>query len=128
MARFKDGSITIDMSDTLADMARRAVQRTQPGVLEAMEREVEAARRDVVRDWPVKTGRSSRAFKVETLFSPNDVTVRLINTIDYAPFVRPKEFFGVATGFVRIVRPRMRAAADTLIEELGPLLTQTITG
>lgn len=128
MATYTEGRFTVEVSDTLEQILRRAIQVARPGVLERMEEETRNALDKIVGEWPIKTGRSRAGFKIETTFGPDSVTTRIVNQVDYALFIRPKEFYGVATGYNRIVKPTMRKAATKLVKELGPRISANLQG
>ena len=128
MATFRDGKITVELDDTLEQLLRRAVEQARPGVLQQMEERTDEALAEIVAAWPVKSGRSRAGFRRETTFGPDFVTTRIVNRVDYARFVRPREFFGVTTGFARIVRPAMRRAANVLVRELGERVAANLEG
>ena len=126
--KYSQGSITIEMDETMDRLVRRAIDQAAPGVLERVEADSRAVYTDAHKRWPVVTGRSRAGLTHEVIVSDTEVRGRVSNPVDYAFYVRPKKLYGASTAWSAWVQQPMRKAANKLAKELGPLVRRLLGG
>jgi hypothetical protein len=68
-------------------------------------------------EWPIRTGRSRAGLRMVTEISDDSVRVLIENPIPYAYFVRPKDWFGAETAWMRLVRKPMKEVGLELVRD-----------
>ena len=126
--KFSQGSVSIEMDDTMERLVRRALDRAAPGVVQQITSETAEVHRLAVARWPVKTGRSKAGLEQEILVSTDSVRGRIVNAVEYAPYVRPRWLYNTTTAWSALVQRPMRAAATRLVKALGPILRRSLEG
>ena len=124
--RFRDGAITIEMDDTLARIARRAVRQASPLVVDGIDEATQAIHADAYRSWPVLTGRSHAGLRQSLVLGTSSVEGLIHTVVDYTFYIRPREFYGAATAWAEWVQKPMRKAATVLVRTLGPELVRSL--
>jgi hypothetical protein len=125
----REGNVSVKMSGTLADIARRAVEKVLPGVLARLEAEARAVGEQARADWPVRTGVSRAGLEVRTVIDlgRSEVRAEIANEVPYAPFIRPLALYGTTTAWAAYVRvPRVKIQ-KRLAKELGPTIVAALT-
>lgn len=126
--RYSEGSVSIAMDDTLERLVRRALDEAAPGVVDRITAETAEVHRLAVSRWPVDTGRSKAGLREEIIVSPDSVRGRIMNDVEYAPYVRPRWTYNTTTAWSVLVQRPMRAAAERLVKTLGPVLRRALEG
>jgi hypothetical protein len=126
--RIKGDGVSVEYSDTLERIARAALEKAAPGVVDALEARVEKLRVAAYKRWPVKTGRSREALELRTTLDPTTgrVTVGIVNWVRYAIYVRPTSLYGATTAWEAFVRKPVREAAKEVTKELGEAIVEAI--
>lgn len=124
--KFSDGPVAIEMDDTLERLARRALDKAAPGVVDRITIETAEVYRLGEARWPVKTGRSRRGLRHDILVGTDNVRGRIINDVDYAYYVRPKFLYGSTTAWAAFIQRPMRQAANRLAIALPKLVRTSL--
>lgn len=121
---YRSGGVAVAYSDVLDRVARAAIERAAPGVLQAMERELGEVHEAARRDWPVRTGRSRDGLVLDSALDPTTgrLRVSIRNDVPYAIYIKPKKLYGATTAWERYVRKPGRVKVRELARELGPVL------
>jgi hypothetical protein len=128
---FGTGSVRVEMDDALERLARRALEDVAPGLLPAVEETVARLESEATDKWPVRTGRSRDGLGHYVAITPSGDQVRgsLINTVDYARFVKSsKKGLGGRSAMVELMRKPVQAAAKVLAQELGAVAAKVVRG
>lgn len=133
--RFGDGSVTIEMSDTLDVIARRAIEDVHPGLIDAISTETEKVYRQAKARWPVGRDRQDRTYhskdrwRWEMVVSSDYSTIRgrIVNDADWVYMVKPRFLWG-QSGVNELVRKPMRQAHKRLVNSLGDLVASRLGG
>ncbi len=123
------GDVTIKLSDGLDRFVERAIHNSAPGMLERITARVEPVLADARAAWPVKTGKSRAGLDLDVLVDTDreKLRVRIVNTVDYAIFVRPSAYFGAATAWSRLVQKPMKRIHSELADELAAEIAKAVT-
>jgi hypothetical protein len=126
---FRSGPATVQISDALERLVRRAAEQAQPGVLRMVEDERDFVLQGARRGWPEKTGRSKAALEAETRLEPGATGVRasIRNDVDYVRFIKARNLKGANPWTVTVARP-MRRALTRLSKELAPAFRRKLGG
>jgi hypothetical protein len=132
--RFGNGGITVEMDDALDRIARAALERVHPGLVDTIGRETEQIHRLAVSRWPVGRDRPDRRgvhskdrWRWDLIVSPDFDVVRgrISNDAEWAYMVKPRFLWG-KTGYSELVRRPMVAARDRLVDTLGPQVVSVL--
>ena len=124
--RFREGNVTITLTDDLERFAREAVDRLLPGVLQRLEAEAQEVLNTARNNWPIKPGRSAAGFRLATEIRNDSVFVAVENHVPYAFYVRPREWFGADTAWNREVKKPMRKVAQQIVREMGDVTADAL--
>lgn len=102
--RIREGDVVIELDDAMERLARDAAERVAPGLLKRLEGRFGQILGWARREWPVRTGLSKGGLDTRVTFGNEEVTVELVNTVDYAIYVRPSKWYGATTAWQRLVR------------------------
>ena len=116
-------------------LARRALERVAPGLVEELEAEVEPLHREVKARWPRGRERRGRSFhskdrwRYELVISPDQDTIRarIVNDAPWVFVVRPRWLYG-KTGVNEMVRRPMRRIRTRLKRRLVRRALQAMKG
>lgn len=130
--RAKSGSVTVTLDDTLERVAKQAVElalgEARTEMLKGMQEIADAA----VDEWPVgKQPKPVHSRDGITLVEEIDLnlsryTVRILNPVPWAPYVRPSKWYGATTAWQRLVRGPVDKLKKELVDTIGPKLTAAI--
>src|SRR5262245_37438317 len=78
-------------------------------------------------EWPIKSGQSNSGLKefIE-VDAHGNVRAGVRNAVKYAPYVRPKEWFGATTAWQRLVRGRIRIVNKELTRRFLIVIDRTV--
>ena len=126
-------SISFKMDDTLQRIARQAVNKVQPGLIDAIEAEVRQIHDDAVREWPVGRYRRDRGgvhsrdrMAVEVVIDGDKVRGRVTNDAEWAPFIRANKLLGKSP-YVELLKKPLRRARNKLVRELPREVTEILS-
>lgn len=133
--RFGAGSVSVEMDDTLERIYRRALEDVHPGLLDAIQGEVEPIYRDVLKRWPIGKERPDRPyhsisrFRQAVTITPDHSTVRgtITNDAPWARFVAPVNLWG-RNGFVELLRKPMRKAHRRIATKVAKQAAERLAG
>lgn len=133
--RFGSGSVSIELDDTLDRMARAAVDRVHPGLLDRMEADTEAVLDDVRKEWPKGRRRrpvrkhSRDLFEMQSRISADKgvITTTITNSAPYAKYVKPVKLWG-KSGYVVYLRNPLRKRQRALVKDLADLIAGRLFG
>lgn len=98
-----------------------------PGVVAALEAEVREVLAIAKSEWPIKSGRSNKGLVMVTEIRNGDtLVVGIRNDVPYAPWVRPKEWFGATTAWQRLVRGRIVIVNREVVKRFQPILIEAM--
>ncbi len=126
-------SITYKMDDTLQRIARRAVDKVQPGLIDAIEAETRRIHDEAVRDWPVGRFRKDRGgvhsrdrMAMELVIDGDKVRGRVTNDAEWAPYIRANNLLQ-RSPYVELLRKPLKRARDKLVQELPREVTEILS-
>lgn len=125
----RDGDVSVTLDESLADLARRAVDAVLPGVTLAMERAIGELLVAARASWPVKTGRSRDGLTQVTVITPgSSVRVAIETHVPYTFFIKPKSLHGANTAWQRWVRGPVTGARKQISVDVGPVIVAALRG
>lgn len=126
-------SITYKMDDTLQRIARRAVDKVQPGLIDAIEAETRRIHDEAVRDWPVGRFRKDRGgvhsrdrMAMELVIDGDKVRGRVTNDAEWAPYIRANNLLQ-RSPYVELLKKPLKKARDKLVRELPREVTEILS-
>jgi hypothetical protein len=124
--RIREGGVTVELSDVFDRIARDTIERLIPGAIALLEAEIREVHAIARSEWPIKTGKSSAGLKVFTEIRGEELRVGIENSVPYAVWVRPKEWFGSTTAWQRLVRGRVVIVNREISKKLGPVIIEAM--
>lgn len=126
--QWREGGVTVQFSEELDRLARNLIDELVPGLLAALEAEVGEVLAVARSEWPIKTGKSNKGLVMVTEIQRGGelIVVGIRNDVPYAPYVRPKEWFGATTAWSRLVRLRMSAVNKQVVRKFQPILLEAM--
>lgn len=134
--RFGDGSgVTVEMSDELEELARRAANDVHPELIDELGGHAERIHRQTKARWPVGREREGRPFHSKDRWtwnlvvnSTNDSIQAVVgNDADWVRFVTPRWLHG-GSGVREMVTTPMRKAHRQIVHDLGDLIGRSLGG
>ena len=126
-------SISYKMDDTLQRIARRAVDKVQPGLADAIETEMQRIHDEAVRDWPVGRFRKDRGgvhsrdrMDIQFVISGDKVEARVTNDAPWAAKIRANKLHG-RSPYVEYLKKPLRKARNKLVRELPREVTEVLS-
>lgn len=126
-------SISYKMNDTLQRIARRAVDKVQPGLIDAIEAETRRIHDEAVRDWPVGRFRKDRGgvhsrdrMAMELVIDGDKVRGRVTNDAEWAPYIRANNLLQ-RSPYVELLKKPLKKARDKLVRELPREVTEILS-
>lgn len=125
MGRFRvgTGSIQAEVDVDTEALLRDVVDRSAPGVREALERAASDVYESARARWPVRTGRSRDGLEWVIVVAPDLSSIRasVINDVEYARYIKARNLQG-KSAFVELLQKPIRARTDKLVSEIGPVI------
>lgn len=87
-------------------------------VLDRMKEETQQLVNEAKSDWPVKTGKSRDALRIESTVTPKGVEVNVINDVDYVYYIKALDLAGKNPWRELVVKASKKLEKE-LAEELG---------
>lgn len=123
------GDVTMTLDDGAERFVRSVIDQAIPGATAAIEQELETVYSDAVRRAPVKTGKFKASIQRQIVVAPDYSSIRgrLWSDVEYARFIVSKRTLpGSGSALVELFRKPVNAAADRLIDRLGPIIAERL--
>ena len=125
--RIGRGSASVTISTDLQGYVDQIIRRTMPEVANRIEEDASNLRREAQERWPVKSGRSKRAFedglRIARTRGEEVLEGFVLNTSNHTYMVKSKQNgLGGKHAWTALVRKPFRKRAEKLGEELGDVI------
>ena len=125
--RYGTGAMSVEMDDTMSKIARAAIERVQPGLLDELEDIARETHDDARKRWPVDTGESRAAldYGVRVVRSGTQVEAYVSNDAPHTRYIRSRKITGLGewdgekNPFALLVRKPLQSSAKELAERLA---------
>jgi len=126
--RYGTARATIEMSDAMEQLYRRAIDQLAPGLLSTVEDALDDVFESAESSWPVKTGRSKAGLRKQVRIEQGGGAIvgSITDAIPYAKYIKAKKLGG-KSAFVELLRKPMQERAKALASVLSTQIVKTLT-